>query len=1348
MDIKRIKLLNDLHKFVSIGNGLITGKPGVGKTYLLNKLRQNFKSAGIVHLLLRIDQLGEGNNDTLRQELSLDIDLIDKLKTIQVSGKKALLLLDAFDAARNDKIRNNFLLLIRRAIQELPQWNVMVSVRTYDAKKSKELLNLFGGRFDEDLSDYQSKDILCRHFTIPPFSEDEILQALDQIGYHERVYRNGSTEFKDILSNPFNLWLLEKIYKFSPDKDLTSISQIRSEVQLLERFWNQRIPIEDDTRKFVLHKVTDQMLIKRAMTVKVYDIHEDVDLDKQERKEAWETLQSDEILSRVSSNDERIAFSHHILFDYAISVLKIDDDPNELETFLSQDPARALFLRPSLTYFFTRLWYYDPTSFWKVLWYILSHDQSVHLRLVARLIAPGVIANEASVIEQLNPLYDDLQNADDLTNNAIMWLLQSIQTLQIENDTLWTAFFDRISEYLHDSFASELAKITSDILDRAIQSKNASLIQTCGLVGRRLLEWVLQKTETDNSDRYNGLGTLWVLPLVTKTYHTNIEESRVLLNKVLELTKEEKLDIGFLAQVTENIDSIWDHDPDFVALIYQTVFGHHEISNDMVSTSFRSQDYKGCQYMLIEHFPDFHKTHPLIATSAGIQSLNVFILLDNVIPFLREKVSLKEIGKLFNFRNRDAYFVEDGSYIWNEQKSTDEPIEMAETIFEYMAELSRSEESIPLLDSLLDIFRDNVVVAFFWKRLLLLGSQFPKVFASRLFELCIAKPIQLHPECFYELGLFLKSASSEFTPTQLLQIEESILAYPIDISDDSDQRILLERQRNRLIAQIPTELLQDDRTKKIRGEMEKENDIPENRPLVSFSTEWESVPEEKLLQQQGIDTNNLENQKLLRISNPITQFNSEWRNKSLTKDSAELVLPQLHEAYTAIYNSQAEIEAINSLFNKIAECSTILGRIADKLENESYLFCRKLLLEAADHKEPIPIPDDKFDFPGYSSLPRHFGTEGLLRVAKHIPDAEILTAIEKLAEDPVPSVRMVVAMHLPNVCVKDSDRFWHIIENRANCERNAIVQECLYSALANVIQPTKEYEDKTARAMKKMLKHTPVPQLKLGPFDAFSHLLIGLAIVRKNQWALNTIYDTYLKDPIKFSNILIRIVSRAIKDYINPEHKHIKENKGYLERIFILLSSIISTTTSAIIELGSKIRENRTEDVEEELRNTYSIINEIITRLYFMIAYQKNSNSQNTEKESYKGNLSLIYNEVKPLMEQVIDFAVNKENGQMFAPTAHYFIKLLKSFLNCNPKEVLHLVEGVTKSSETFGYTLDGLVVREIVQLVEIVLTDYQHVVRDDDECMESLLKLLDLFAKSGWSEAQKLVWRLDEVFR
>ena len=1353
MKIKREKLLNDMQDFAMRGNGVIIGSPGVGKTYLLKELYYSLESREIPELILPIDQLGDGTDETLRQELSYEGDLIEKLESIPVSEKKAILIFDAFDAARNEQTRKNFLRLIQRAIHELKKtWNVVVTVRTYDAKKSQELLDMFGNPDEEDIFEYQSNDIRCRHFTIPPFSEDEILQVLNQIKCPERIYFEGSQDLKKILATPFNLWLLEKIIRTS--RELPDFSQIHSEVQLFQMFWQRRI--KDVSKELILNQIAQQMVEERSLSVKQSDIYENLDLDKPQRIAAFDHLLSDEILTEVSSTGQRIAFSHNILFDYAISVLLIEDEPQEFEEFITEDPSRPLFLRPSLTYFFTRLWYYNLESFWHAFWHILPSNQSVHLRLVARLIPTCVIANEAREIEQLTPLLQKLQNRESIADEAITKLLQALQTLQIRREKPWIDFFDKVSEDLNTDFAWDMANLTTDILEKTTEQ---DVKDACGRIGRRLLKWVWQEREINDDDWYNRFGGRWAVPLVAKTYDTDPDKSRKLLKNVLKLTKEENFPIGFLSWLTDNVDKIWSSDPDFVANIYRTVFGHIETSKKernmggyvLPMTSFRSQDYSMCQYRLVKHFPNFLRENPLEATRAAIQSLNVFIVRENVIRFLREGVTLNDLIETFNFRGKAAYFLEDGSYIWSTRKSSDEPLEMAESIFLFIKELATSEESDPSLELLLDVFRDNVVVAFFWKKLLLIGSEFPEVFASRLFELCIAKPIQLHPECYYELGLFLKSASSEFNPKQLLQIEESILEYPIDVTDDEDHRNLLEKQRNKLLAQIPLKMLKTKRAKEIHQDMERKKNVPENKPLVSFHTGSESVTEEKLLREKGIDIDKHENQVLLDFSKSLGQFNSQWRNSSPSNEAASLVFPQLKDAYAAINNLKVDKEVIESLFHKIVECAVILGRIADKLDNKAFVFCRNVLLEAASHKEPIPNPndDENFDFPGYSSQPRHYAAEGLLRITSNKPDPEIISLIEKLAADPVPSVRMLVAMHLSRVHPKEPERFWKIVESRANVENNPIVQECLYSALTYVIRPTKKNDKKTASVMAKILEKTPLPQQKMGTVDPFSFLIIGLAIVRQNQWALNTINEIYLKEPIRYANLLTRFVKQAIKGYIDPKHTQKNDGEIYLDKTITLISSIITVTTYAINELSSKLKEQRTEKVEQELRNTYAIIDEVITRLYFSVSYRKDSNTEKTTTENTDNNaLSQIFNAVNPLMQQIIDFALDKENGLMFAPTAHYFIKLLTSFLICNPKEVLHLASGVVKSSERFGYTLDSIAVMDIVELVEIVLADYRHIVRDDEKCMEDLLNLLDLFAKIGWTDALNLVWRLDEVFR
>ena len=102
--------------------------------------------------------------------------------------------------------------------------------------------------------------------------------------------------------------------------------------------------------------------------------------------------------------------------------------------------------------------------------------------------------------------------------------------------------------------------------------------------------------------------------------------------------------------------------------------------------------------------------------------------------------------------------------------------------------------------------------------------------------------------------------------------------------------------------------------------------------------------------------------------------------------------------------------------------------------------------------------DAEFNSPGYSPYPRHEAARGLLRLAFHQSDAEMLDAIEKLVSDPVPSVRMVAAMELFMLYVKTPERFWRIVDDRATHETNQVVQKYIYFTLAKVVAREEENE--------------------------------------------------------------------------------------------------------------------------------------------------------------------------------------------------------------------------------------------------------------------------------------------------
>ena len=454
----------------------------------------------------------------------------------------------------------------------------------------------------------------------------------------------------------------------------------------------------------------------------------------------------------------------------------------------------------------------------------------------------------------------------------------------------------------------------------------------------------------------------------------------------------------------------------------------------------------------------------------------------------------------------------------------------------------------------------------------------------------------------------------------------------------------------------------------------------------------------------------------------------------------------LEEGYATVTgNTEADQEVVDLLWYKLTACAAILSRVTNNSESFMFSFCRQVLLDGAEHHLPESgfESDVQLDSPMYSPFPRHEAAHGLLRLTFRRSDPEMLDAIEKLAHDPVPSVRMVTAMELFMVYVNAPGRFWDIVDNRATHETNQVVQGRLCTALGRVIA---QDEEKTIHSINKILNHTLSSTETLEPVESCVNLLMWLAIHRENSWALKTIEDTLFDDPIRFANSLKHAVFWVMKNYVIPKNLAIPEEHERVKRAIAWVGEAINAASSGIEILCTTLREHWTEEVKQQLHDVYEVIDQVIMRLNLEVVDTRGESQESVEEISNE-LCCRFYSEVKPLMERVIAFAQDRESGIMFAGTAHYFMELLTSFLNCNPKEVLHLAEGVARSSEPFGYNLDALAVEDVVKLVEIVLADHRNEVRDG-EGLEDLLNLLDIFAKTGWSDALRLVWRLDEVFR
>ena len=1354
MDIQRDRLIRELEAFALSGSGIVVGLPGVGKTHSFRRLDSALKDAGTSCLYMPVDRLDVESDDDLQTELGIKEGPVTYLEqNIDPSGpSRGVLLIDAFDAARSARSQRTLLRLIQRVHQELAEsWNVVASVRTYDARKSQELQGLFPQRaVNPPTDDFQLDGVHCRHFAIPELTDDEVASAVQTIPGLAEVYRASSDDFRSLLRIPFHLWLLEQLLR--DNTEIPELSSVASEVQLLGLFWRHRVlgGSEREGKRVLLAKIAGSLVCANVLSVRKENVFEFVAAGP------WDLLLSSDVLAYTSSSEQRIAFSHNILFDYAVSVLLIDDDPAELVEFISTDPSRPLFLRPSLVYYLTRLWYDAPEVFWKVFWHLVPLGGEVHVRVFARLLPTGVIASEARNIEQLQPLVDALQQSEPHAPQAVLRLLQALSMLSVRRDALWVSFLGRAANTLNRQFAWNAATFATEIAKRAKESGDNAVWTACGQVSRSLAGWFWSEMDQSRDTWLSDLGGHWVLPLVAETYATNVVESRELLRRALQLVGEDAFPVGLFRAVVYGVEKVYPCDPEFAGEVYEKAFSYYETSDQtthmdgrvIAFTSTRRQDYELCQYTLIEQFPQFLRSAPMLACQAMVRSLNYYVVGRHVIGHLKEGATLEELQQQFQFGGTTVVYVTDMSFIWDSMSHHHEPMRMADDLFDYVGELAQQPGRREQIASLVGVIRSNACVAFFWRRLLAAASRFPDVFSEMLFDLCLARPLQTGSDTIYELGSFLEAASRRFSRDQLLRVEQSIVAIPEGAS--ADEQEYLTHCRDRLLARIPSELLATAEGKRIREEMERADSLPENRPPVTWSgfTSREYT-EEMWLQEHGVDVARPEHQSLLAFSKELDSFSSKWLNEKPPTDAIAVAMPIAVDAHNALLNGrEADETVLESLRTKLGTFAHTVSRAATVLDADQFSFCRQVLLTCAADSSPRPDPARDFDHPGWSPAPRIEAAEGLPWLAAHEPDDEILDAVRQLASDPVPPVRFLLLTEVWRIFPKNPQLFWEIIEGRVGVERNQLVVHALLNSLSYVVG---QAEERTVRALGQLAERM-LPQEEAdvplraaestGILQDMVPLAAWLLLVRGDSWAEGFAHRL-LEHPIDLAEAIDELNSEAL-NYLWGDLD--PESNDVAARAASLAAETITAASAGIATLRAVPQDQWNDDLTSRMRATYSTIDDTISRIFFALRSDRQTTKLSREFKQ-PDELARLYAVVRPMLEQILTFASDEHSGVMFASTAHTYMQILNGLLRLDPAGALCMANKVVQSSRQAEYYLDSMAIGEVVELVEAILADYRDVVRCEDS-LADLLSLLDTFADVGWSEALRLVWRLDEVFR
>jgi hypothetical protein len=1330
MRIPRNELMQHLKEFALNRNGLVVGFPGIGKSYSLLALMHQLNTKNIPCLILPIDKLNAESDDELSVELGLKENFISYLHSKSSPTTKCIIIFDAFDAARSSPSQTYFFSLIKRLINKMGKnWNVIVSSRIYDAKKSITLQELFPSQKEEKLNlNYQHKDIHCRHFYINELSDIEVQIAVESITDAPRLFEDLNNNLKILLKNPFNLWLIEKIVQNNQNR--SELGNISSEIQLLDLFWAYRIKNGSlsDSREILLTKICRRMIDQHSLNVRKEDVFDN------SVNEVWIDLLSKQILEE-SQNSQRILFSHNILFDYAVSVLILEDSADLLVRFILQDRSRMILLRPSFDYFFTRLFITNPNRFWNIFWGIIYHPSASNVRIF-RLIPITIIAKKATTIEILFPLIEKVGTDEVLSNSVIVDFFQVINTLEIQSDDLWLGFLELLSQKLNKQISWQFAIMLKTIIDRSKFPEENGRIQLIGKISRNFFTWIWISRSGKDKFFFDKLGSNLGAYLIVNTYETNIPESRKIIEKILELPKTEKdFPLEYYIQISFNIEKIFICDPEFGKTIYITFFEYPEMSTEVTHfgtpvlpfRSTRKQDYGACTYSLIQKISKFLDAFPVPATETIIICVNTWQLsqLD------------KKIKSNFSFRGGEATYIKDYSNFWDENPHFDEEIELADKLFEYIQRFDNDIEHLKIFNDLLDVFRDKVLIAFFWRRLLVTASSNPKFFYNYIFELCISKPILTNNETHYVVSDFIENAISIFDKNQILAIEKAVANLGIkDVRNDNE--IKLQEIKNRLIARIPGEVLQTLEGKKLKKIQETESMVSSKYSVnVETPVQTKILSPEEILKLMGVDLSKEEHQPFIQYFNQINSFISEWQNKTPSKEAISKILPELNDLFNIIQGSKiTDAPLIKVSWTKFSEGVACVSKGIDNPEREGYAFCKNALIICSKHQYPEYNPeyDDHFDSPAWSPAPRNSAAEGLCWFAALTKDPEIISRIEELCFDKVPSVRYLAISRLFKISVADPEDFWRIIKRVAENEWFPIIQDSICLNIRNFV---KDDITNSKQVLETLF-------LKCNTQKEFPRRLISLIVaitfVFDDSWGQEKL-NIFLKNPIEYSEALKNSTFEVVQ-LIKPGYLGSEKNIKAVERSLGWLKIAITSSIQAISKNPEFL--NPKSDGLPKLQNLYSVVDEIITRIYFSadipdMARNKQSKITDESRDKY-------FKTIKPLIIHLLN-ECEHYSLSINPRTAYYFVQLMNGLLNYDPKTILEMTSRMVKLSENTGYNFDPLGKDEIVKLCENVFSNYRFILLEE-AAMNDMLYLLDTFVVAGWQEPLRLIWKLDEIYR
>lgn len=748
------------------GSVALTGEPGAGKSAILWAVAHTLaKEHPVVCLTV---SGGATSLEALRQDLRLEHTLLDVLREVAAT-RPAFLLLDALDAARGGSVELTYRQLLE-AVESLPNWRVIASVRTFDLRMGKAWQALFpGGAPDSTHADSSFGRV--RHFHLGLLTDAE-RASLEQRApeLHEALVASGP-KVEKLARNPFNLGLLADLLRLGASA--ADLARVATRGQLLRQYWDTRIEALGTASFLGLTSLVKQMLKARALAVPLSTL-------KPSTGEAIDQLLRAGVLQR--EHPDRIEFRHHVLFDYAVARLALLNNP-KADKYLHKRHTAGLLLAPSLGYWLEELRLDSAPAYWRVVTDLVGNDEVDPVvrvevtrltiealnpadrlaelarffaipmpaalrgfRLFVSALTARVMAKEEFAVEPWAHLLDALGTPPDTHLGIMQGLLENL--LSVCRDPVATAALGRTARNLY-------ARICQD---------------------EDLSEWLCKS----------------VVGNVARTYTTDPVASHQALAGLFAPARLAL--VGFLEvpALAHHLLEFAESGPELVVQLYHSAFQHHTFHHEghmalrrsyIMSMSMDPQDaFRLAEHELAEQYPILLERFPVTGIRALAAALEGARLRHQVVTRVLRPPVVGVAGKM--------YALEDGSLWWAEDIESPHSAPYAKLYQTYHAQLSAL-PSVLLSARLPALLLGESRAALVWRVLFETGTAHPAALVEVLWAAAASIHALVMPSTRRSAIAFLAAAYPVMPRARLADAEHTWLALAFDFCPDAESVRLL-----------------------------------------------------------------------------------------------------------------------------------------------------------------------------------------------------------------------------------------------------------------------------------------------------------------------------------------------------------------------------------------------------------------------------------------------------------------------------------------------------------------------------------------------------------------------------